>query len=923
MRSYNVSKVISRLLSVLVLSGVLFAFVDSSRPAIWAQEADGGKIAYIGQDDNVWLVNADGSEPRQITFDAGEERGIEYGVLRWSPDGSRLAFARHEEPDTNTLILTDHEGTTLTPVLDVFGDRWDFDFDWSPGSDQIVYSEEDGLYVLDLQTLQSTLLMRSQSGMPIIGVDWSPDGTMVAFYENIPPVPDTLAPSTRFGVFDIASRERIWDWDEYVFCRMWAPDSSMLGCEFWYMASELMLCRPDGTLVRTLPGAPFPFIPPMEYLWSPDGRYISVWSCNGHFGEQESVLTLLDLRTDELQTIPISANTSSLPYPPYPKAWSPSSSYLLVLDISSSTLYSVDVVSGEAREIARGVEEWGDTVDWQPAIQRIELDLGFRPDPNGYQFANKQLLRSLEMFEQFFGTENVRHPDGNWCEAAKQFFWGTHPDMPESWKGKGYRNVADGWSCVGFSLSSLLSYLDQPQPQAGPFAIAHYEQLYRHTEPDQFTASIAYYSGVQTGKQYVDAFRARMDHCDTDPNRKINDIEEGILNREPVIVLLNTFTDLGYHALVPYRVESVSSTETTIYVYDSEAPGEEHVIHFAHSGDEWHWTYTFMGSIAKAAGTATGQCEDLFLYPIRTSVEQGDPPVVFCESQGATSGVKALQSSDRSHRVLAQLPAEGDWVMRDNLGRRLGWVKGMLVSEIPDAFHVPQALGDVSLSYRILYLPEGEYTVELTDSPTDEFGYTLFGDGRFIEVAGHLRSPGSGVGLSITPGLDQARLSETQNLTSFTLTLDSERTTESRVATVAGASLTGSGDLSVGFDGDQLMVSRGDGSLHYSPGLEKSDGQHFASEPLTLEGNETHTMSPIDWSELGSASVVWEVDDDSDGTIDETLVLEDQASVPMPTPTTTVSPENGKGKGFCPGSLAMIWLVGLTLIGLTRRSMLR
>jgi len=909
MQSYSASKVASRLLSVLVLSGILFGFVDSSRLAIWAQEADEGKIAYVGQDRNVWLVNADGSEPRQITFDAGGGQWfLYYLLLRWSPDGSRLAFVKWER-ERSTLILTDLEGTTLTTVLDVSEDR--LGFDWSPESDQIAYSKGNSLWILDLQTLQSTLLLRLQSVESIGGVDWSPDGGKIWFAYTFPVPPDHPLPSALgwwAGVVDVASAECV-TWDLPSPSCSWAPDSSALVCGEDF-ESELQIYHPDGTLLRRLPPCPYELLYP-DPLWSPDGKYIAAVDQGTGILEAKPA-TIVDANTGQFRTLASFSDAE-------PLAWSPSGSHLLVFERPISTIYSVDVASGEAQEVAQGQDE----AAWQPAIQRVELDLGFRPNPNGYHFQNDQFLRTQEMFEQFFGTENVRHPDGSWCEAAKQFFRGTHPDMPQAWKGKGYRNVADGWSCVGFSLSSLLSYLDQPQPRAGPFAIAHYEQLYQYAEPDQFADSIAYYSGVQTAKQYIDAFGARADHCDTDPNRKIDDIEEGILNRKPVIIVLNTFTKFGYHAMVPYRVEPVSSTETNIYVYDSEAPGEERVIHFAHSGDEWHWTYTFVGSIAKA-GTATGQCEDIFLYPIRTSAEQGDPPVVFCESQGATSGVKALQSSDRSHRVLAQLPAEGDWVMRDNLGRRLGWVNGVLVSEIPDAFYVPQALGDASLSYRILYLPEGEYTVELTDSPTDEFGYTLFGDGRFIEVAGQLRSPGSGVGLSITPGLDQARLSETQNLTLFTLTLDSERPTESRVATVAGTSLTGSGDLSVGFDGDQLMVSRGGGSLNYSPGLEKSDGQHFASEPLTLEGNGTHTVSPVDWSELGSAGVVWEIDDGSDGTIDETLVLEDRASVPVPTPTATVSPENGEGKGLCPGSLVMIGLAGLaTLIGSSRRSMLR
>ena len=519
------------------------------------------------------------------------------------------------------------------------------------------------------------------------------------------------------------------------------------------------------------------------------------------------------------------------------------------------------------------VGNWSGLSNSPSAIASESPDLGFRPNPNGYKFDNDQFWRTWEMFEQYFGTENVKHPDGNWCTGARQFFLGGHPYWEKS-KYKGYRNVANGYSCLGFSLTSLLSYLDWSQPNAGSFAIDHYEQLYQQTESDQLTNPIAYYSGVQTGMQYIQAYQSRTDPCSTDPNKKIESIMQGIQNEDPVVVVLYTFTEHGWHALAPYRIEEVSSTETDVYVYDSEAPGQERAIHFEGSGDDWQWEYTFVGSLS-GAGTRTGGCEDIFLYPVETSLEQGEPPVNFCQSQSRTSAANSSQTAAFSERVLAHLPVEGDWVIQDSLGRRLGWVNGEFVSEIPDAYHVPQALGDASLSYRILYLPEAEYTVEITDSPTDTFGYTLFGDGRFVDVSGH-QSVGSTAALSVTSSLDRVTLSGLQNLTSFNLALDNESTAESRLATVAGVPLSGNEDLNANFDGDQVVISRTDGDLQYNLWLEESNGQLFMSEPLTLEVNETHTLSPTNWTELNSASVILEIDEDSDGTIDETLVLENQ-----------------------------------------------
>ena len=505
---------------------------------------------------------------------------------------------------------------------------------------------------------------------------------------------------------------------------------------------------------------------------------------------------------------------------------------------------------------------WSGLSNSPSAVASEAPDLGFRPNLNGYQFDNDQFWRTWEMFEQFFGPENVTR-DGSRCVAAERFFQNE------------YRAAANGYSCLGFSLTSLLSYLDWSQPNAGPFAIDHYEQLYQQLESAQLTNPIAYYSGVQTEMQYIQAYQSRTDPCSTDPNKKIESIMQGIQNEEPVVVVLYTFTEHGWHALAPYRIEEVSSTETDIYVYDSEAPGQERAIHFEGSGDDWQWEYTFVGSLS-GAGTRTGGCEDIFLYPVETSLEQGEPPVNFCQSQSRTPAANSSQTVAFSERVLAHLPVEGNWVIQDSLGRRLGWVNGEFVSEIPDAYHIPQALGDASLSHRTLYLPEAEYTVEINDSPTEAIEYILFGDGRFIEMSGRLQSVGSSAVLSATSSLDQVTLSGLQNLTWFNLALDNESTTESRLATVAGTPVSGNEALNADFDGAQMVISRTGGDLQYNLWLEESNGQIFMSEPLTMEANETHTLSPTNWTELNSASVILEIDEDSDGTTDETLVLENQ-----------------------------------------------
>ena len=48
------------------------------------------RIAYAGEDGNIWLVRADGSDKQQVTTSGTTERG--FHAPQWSPDGAMLAF---------------------------------------------------------------------------------------------------------------------------------------------------------------------------------------------------------------------------------------------------------------------------------------------------------------------------------------------------------------------------------------------------------------------------------------------------------------------------------------------------------------------------------------------------------------------------------------------------------------------------------------------------------------------------------------------------------------------------------------------------------------------------------------------------------------------------------------------------------------
>ena len=392
------------------------------------------------------------------------------------------------------------------------------------------------------------------------------------------------------------------------------------------------------------------------------------------------------------------------------------------------------------------------------------------------------------------------------------------------------------------------SFQSRPQPNAGAFAIAHYDRLYEQAESGQLTDPIAYYSGVQLSQQCHNEYRAWLATCDTDPNQMVERLRQAIQAGSPLLLGLNAGN--VYHAITPYRIVTVSSNETHIYVYDSEAPGQQRVVRMQRSGSGWQWQYTFTGSLA-SAGTRTGGCRDMYYYQAITSLEHGAPLVNLCEDTGVAmpDGASAPASTGR---MLTVLPATGDWIIEDTAGHRLGWTGGQWIAEIPNGYALPQTLGDATLSYRSLYLPAGPYTVRASAGASREIDYSLFVDGRVLEVNGQTSAAGMISEIDVLPGLNAISVTQPADLASLVIDMTHEMPTVSRMAGLTGSAISGNDDLAISFDGQEMQLSRASGEMQYrlrffQPG--RSSG-YFVTEPITLGADEAHTLAPASWNGL-------------------------------------------------------------------------
>jgi TolB protein len=143
---------------------------------------DGEKIAFVSTDgkksasdyfDNLWLINSDGSDKLQITYDMG------VSVPFWSANSQWIAFSGtkfYEESDPLTDLwifkVTDSELQRLTSnyiegVNDLF-------MGWSPDCSQIMFikqeylPEDSTIYLMSLYSGEQTLVSKITRDFQII-----------------------------------------------------------------------------------------------------------------------------------------------------------------------------------------------------------------------------------------------------------------------------------------------------------------------------------------------------------------------------------------------------------------------------------------------------------------------------------------------------------------------------------------------------------------------------------------------------------------------------------------------------------------------------------------------------------------------------------------------------------------------------------
>ncbi len=145
-----------------------------------APSPDGTTIAYYAYDDlvtwSIYVMDVDGGNQIRLTND----EGIWHSAPSWSPDGTEIAFGAERDNSSHVWIIN-ADGSNPRQIAPGGGPSW------SSTSGLIVFHSTGGGSDSEIYTMRSDgggLRQLTDNGAEEIWPSWSPDGLKIAFMSN-------------------------------------------------------------------------------------------------------------------------------------------------------------------------------------------------------------------------------------------------------------------------------------------------------------------------------------------------------------------------------------------------------------------------------------------------------------------------------------------------------------------------------------------------------------------------------------------------------------------------------------------------------------------------------------------------------------------------------------------------------------------
>lgn len=492
------------------------------------------------------------------------------------------------------------------------------------------------------------------------------------------------------------------------------------------------------------------------------------------------------------------------------------------------------------------------------------VTLGFCPNPNGYSFSNSNSGWGSFPFSAYdygytelirmFGQDDVCWMTGPVCWVKPQAdLWHLQANLS-----------MNGGHCDGMASTSLRFFKGVDQPSDfKPNATTGHElglgDARRH---------IAYYFV----EQLTDPVLAYKNQIRQNTLTAIlNQLRSGMQSGAPdPTTLFVRQSGQGGHAITPFAIEDRANGISWVRVYDNNHPDDLGRYVVINTIDQT-WSY----NLGSTTWTGDANTQTMGIVPISEYAEQ--PICPWCDG--------SLEMTEPDNPLMQEiwLNGSGHLLVTDAQGRRIGYVGVQFVSDIPGAYggFIDGGLGiaqepiyklPVSDSYTILL--NGQTATQPENATVSQFGPGYSAQINNIRLQTSVRD-------SITIAADGSQITYQPNGTrNPTLSLALDDAATSYELGVVGAEIDTGQRVTVAAQEStgrlvysNAQASGGDYGL-FVRRVSSSGVQLFAHSTLTVAGGDTHYAAYRSWDGQGPMTLL--IDHASNGTIDETVTLENQ-----------------------------------------------
>lgn len=500
----------------------------------------------------------------------------------------------------------------------------------------------------------------------------------------------------------------------------------------------------------------------------------------------------------------------------------------------------------------------------------LVADLGFRPQVNGFQFENYgegfTNLTPAEM-QRIFGDQVCAQLRGDECvltPPARQWM--------EQWN-----DSMNGGHCYGFSVASLRLFQGDLDPTG--FGGSSVSDL-QIEDNEALQREIAYSFIFQSFDPiWSDAIAGT-------PNEVLDNLIQVLDPGSEETYTLGFFNAEGGggHAVTPYAIEDRGEGIFAVLIYDNNWPNEQREMIFDRNANSWTYNAAINPDEPESLYWGDANTESLFLFPTTPGLQT--QPCDFCAEDGvAFAGGRLAAPVERYNEIWLDGP--GHLLIEDEEGRRLGYVDGKLVNEIPGARYEAVMSGLWAEDREpIYYLPVNvDFVITIDGSHLEEPAETdvvVIGPGYDLGVEGILLQPGQQDTLIVIPQ-DGILSYATESDVSPNIILGFERSDADFIFEIQGLDMPGGGEIQAGLDtktNDLIISPTGiQGEGQFSLWLTRIDDEveeTFYCDEIMLMSDAVIYIDFAEWKGEGTPLFIG-VDTDGDGELDEEYTVEDES----------------------------------------------